>query len=400
MNRRKFLKTFAAAGAACAVLPRACPAEAGKDDPLAPWKAGVKVRPVAPDQNRHSIHTYYVTTPESPDGRSVLYYTSGTPEGYVGDLRVLDRAGGRETVIARNVTVEDAHRAACQQWSSGGRRAVFHDVRDGTWLVACIDIASGQERVLAKGRQTGFGQGSGHIVPIYGPHWKPEDHRDLELVNVETGEIKTAVTAAAVKARYPAEIAKAFGDRPVSIFFPVLSPDGKRVFFKMATPAGGDFRSSSASVRQMLICYDLEKSQLILARATWGHPAWHPDSRHILEVGPTLFDSDTGSGNRIPGLPGFKGSHPSVSPDGRLFVTDASLETSGGAPKEWGIAVGLMAGGDHVMVHRFDHSRGAKSWRRNDPHPAFSPDGKRIYFNVGATEWTSLHVAEAAPPAT
>jgi Tol biopolymer transport system component len=59
-----------------------------------------------------------------------------------------------------------------------------------------------------------------------------------------------------------------------------------------------------------------------------------------------------------------------------------------------------MTGGDHVMIHRFDHARGAKSWRRNDPHPAFSPDGKRIYFNVGATDWTSLHVAESAAPAT
>jgi WD40-like Beta Propeller Repeat len=31
------------------------------------------------------------------------------------------------------------------------------------------------------------------------------------------------------------------------------------------------------------------------------------------------------------------------------------------------------------------------------PHPAFSPDGKRLYFNVSAGQWTRLHVAEVTP---
>ena len=28
------------------------------------------------------------------------------------------------------------------------------------------------------------------------------------------------------------------------------------------------------------------------------------------------------------------------------------------------------------------------------PHPVFSPDSQRIYFNVGSDEWTRLYVAE------
>lgn len=379
-----------------AILVCARIAQAASDDPLAMWKTPVKVQPVAASQDRHSIHTYYLTTPESPDGRKVLYYTSTTPEGYTGDIRVLERATGRETVIARGVTVEDAHRAACQQWVSGGRSVVFHDVRDSVWLVACVDIATGRERVLTRGRQLAFGQPTGPIVPIYGPHWAPGDHRDLELLNVETGEIRTVATMVAIKAAYPAEIAKEFGDRELSVFFPVLSPDLKRVFFKLAAPLGGDFRSKGASDRRMLIGYDLEASRFLFARSTWGHPAWHPDSRTILEVGHVLIDSDTGSSRRMADLPSFRGSHPSVSPDGRLFVTDTTLGAFGGAEKEWGIAVGSMRGGQYVIVHRFDNSRGARSWRRSDPHPAFSPDGRRIYFNAGDTDWTRLYVAEAS----
>jgi hypothetical protein len=42
------------------------------------------------------------------------------PAGYVGDVVVLDRAAGRETVLAEGANTEDAHRAACQQWLASG----------------------------------------------------------------------------------------------------------------------------------------------------------------------------------------------------------------------------------------------------------------------------------------
>src|ERR1043165_7959599 len=99
------LSLLATAGLACAADP----------DPLAPWREGVKIHPVAPYQDRHTIHAYFNTCPESPDGKYVLYYTSGTAAGEEGDLRILERATGKETIIATGIHCEDAHRAACQQ---------------------------------------------------------------------------------------------------------------------------------------------------------------------------------------------------------------------------------------------------------------------------------------------
>ena len=55
-----------------------------------------------------------------------------------------------------------------------------------------------------------------------------------------------------------------------------------------------------------------------------------------------------------------------------------------------------MGGEKWALVDSFDQSRGAKSWRRNDPHPAFSSDGRRIYYNVSDSQFTRLYVAEAA----
>jgi hypothetical protein len=368
-------------------------------DPLAGWRAGVRIAPVAAVDPRHTIHAYYTATPEHPDGRRVLVYVSTTREAHQGSLVLLDRMTGEEVVLVRNLTTEDSHRAACQQWVSRGRRAVFHDLRGGEWVVAAVDVATREERVLARGRQLGWGVPEADVVPLYGPHWDPTALRDLELLNVATGEVRTALAAEAVRAAYPEQVAAEFGDRPISIFFPVLSPDLTRVFFKLATPLGGDMRSKQASHRAMLVCYDLVQGRFLFIDRRWGHPAWHPGSRTIVDVPNVLIDSDTGQRRPLTGVPVFPGSHPSWSPDGALYVTDVALERMdgmGGAPGEWGIAVVDVRAQRWVLLHRFDDSRGAESWRRCHPHPVFSPDGRRIYFAVSATPWTQLYVAESA----
>ncbi len=368
-------------------------------DPLRDWREGVTVRPVSDQPSRHTIHSYYVNNPESPDGRRVLYFTSTAPDGHSGEVRMLDRASAEEVVLARGIHTEDAHRAACQQWISGGTRVAFHDVRDGRWLVAVIDVGTGRETIVARDRQLAFGQPAGDLLPIYSPHWKPGEHRDLEIINVITGDRRTAVTADAVNKTYGEWVQKEFGGKPISIFFPVLSPDLKRVFFKVASAGVDDYRSKAASHRQGLIGFDLERGGFLFMREKWGHPAWHPDAKRIIEVGNLLIDSDDGAVSRIPDLPRLRGSHPSVSPDGTLFVTDGLLESLGGKPGEWGVVVGDLRGHRYEIVHRFDNTHGAKSWRRSHPHPVFSADSRRIYFNVSTGDWTQLHVAEAGPVA-
>jgi hypothetical protein len=366
------------------------------EDALGPWRTGVRVRAVVPGEARHTIHAYFNTCPESPDGKHVLFYSSTTRDAHEGEVRLLDRSTGKERVLVKNIRVEDAHRAACQQWVSGGKRVVFHGEREGEWFVAVVDVESGKERVLAKDRLAGWGQPHVDLVPLYGPHWNPGAHRDLELANVETGELRTVVTNDAVKAAYPEWLVKAYGEKPTSIFFPVLSPDLSRVFFKMATSAGGDARSKAASQRQGLLCYSLADQRFLFLRERWGHPAWHPDKRTIVEMAYTLIDSNTGKERRLPGLPVLRGDHPSASPDGKLIVTDTTMDRLGGDEQDWGIVLADASGKNHVLLHQFSNSGGAASWRRSHPHPVFSSDGRRIYFNVSSGAWTQLYVAERA----
>jgi hypothetical protein len=389
---------------------------AAEDDPLAPWRTGVKITPVSPNQERHSMHSYFNTCPESPDGKWVLFFTSTAADGQHGDVRIRDRATGEERVLVKDLDVEDAHRVACQQWVSGGKRVVFHGQREGEWFVGCVDLDTGKERVLAHNQLAGWGQPNSDIIPLYSLHWNPGTHRDLDLINVVTGEKQTPVTVDALQQAYPDWFAKTFGDNHPSIFFPILSPDLQRVFFKMAVATGTDPRSKEASARQGLVCYSLAEKKFLFKIPNWGHPSWQPDSRHITEVHYTVYDSDTGKSRQLGGMPSkadrakaiatgdkaplatalqdVRGDHPSVSPDGRIVVTDTTLQDFGGKSTDWGVVLADTQGKAQIFIDKFDNSHGAQSWRVSHPHPVFSPDGKRIYFNVSSGQWTQLYVAE------
>lgn len=171
------------------------------------------------------------------------------------------------------------------------------------------------------------------------------------------------------------------------------------MFFKIASGSGGkEFRTGGASKREGLFVYDLKQQRMLWMRERWGHPAWTPDSRQVIEVGNLLFDVlKAGELARIPDLPTPGGCHLAVSPDGKLFVMDGRIDQLGGKPGQWGIVVCDIRGGKGrcQVLHAMDNSRGARSWRKSHPHPVFSADGRRIYFNVNDTQWTRLFVAES-----
>jgi hypothetical protein len=166
----------------------------------------------------------------------------------------------------------------------------------------------------------------------------------------------------------------------------------------MAAAGNGDPRSKGASERLGKIGYSLEEKRFLFLSEQWGHPAWHPDSKTIVETKNQLIRAETGVVEHLPGLPDCGAGHPSASPDGKLLVSDTTLERFGGSRNDWGIVVMDIRGNAHVVIHKFDNSHGASSWRVSHPHPVFSADGRRIYFNVSSGPWTQLHVAERGDP--
>ena len=361
---------------------------------LTPWHAGARVSPVVPPTAQHTIHAYFNTCPESPDGRWVLFYRAASADAGSGELCVVERASGAVRVLTRIHGVEDAHRQACQQWIDGGRAVAFHDRRDGRWQVLTVDLASGTEQVIAEDRLLGFGIPGGHHLPLYGLHWNPGAHRDLELADLHTGSVSTALTLAQVLTDHAAWAAGEFATRDLSLFFPVLSPDGTRVFFKLARGAGGDdFASPAASHRAGMLVYELATARSVRRLEAWGHPSWSPDSAAIFEKHNIRISLADGTVQRRE--IGAPSDHPSLGPDGTWYMTDGKvLARDGAQPGEWGVFVGSTSAPGYTIVHRFIQTGGAASWRPPHPHPVCSSDGRRIYFNRNDGPWTRLHVAE------
>jgi hypothetical protein len=395
MSRRRLLASATVAGASALANAPLAACDAEPMDPVASWRAAVKISPVSKFADRHTMHTYYLLNPESPDGRRVVFFASTDPAGHVGQICILDRRTGAETVLAEDVHTEDAHRVALQQWTANGQAVAYHEVVDKRWRVVVVDIETRAKKVVAEDRQLGFGRGDGNALPLYGCHWKPGEHRDLELYGVATEEIRTAVKISEVEKQYGDWLQREFAGKPTSIAFPTISPDHKRVFFKMSAGSGGDdYMSKGASQRQGIMFYHLERQRLTCMREKWGHPAWHPDSFHWIEMGNLLLDAEGGPATRIPNVPALRGQHLAVSPRGQLFVSDGLTETLNGPPGEWAVLVADLRGERHAILHKFAGNRGAKSWRGSHPHPVFSADGRRIYYNVNAGEHTQLYVAE------
>ena len=394
LARRTFLASAALGGASALPIPRLA-LGIGADDPVVPWRARTKIAPLSSNESRHTMHTYYLLNPESPDGRRILFFASTDPAGQVGQICMVDRGSGKETVLADDIHTEDAHRVALQQWTANGQAVAFHEVVDGHWRVVMIDLATRARTIVAEDRQLGFGRGDGFVLPLYGCHWNPGENRDLELYDIRSGQIRTAVRIGDVEQAHSAWLKNEFSGKPTSIAFPTISPDHKRVFFKISAGNGGNnYMSKDASHRQGVLFFDLERGRLTFMRETWGHPAWHPDSFHWIEMGNLLFDAVGGPASRISDVPALRGQHLSISPCGKLMVSDGLTNSLGGPVGEWAMLIGDLRGGSYAVLHRFAGNRGAKSWRVSHPHPVFSADSKRIYYNVNAGEFTQLYVAE------
>jgi hypothetical protein len=190
-TRRTFLASAITGVSASALLNTRVANSAEADNLVAAWRAGVQISTVSRVTGRHTMHAYYLLNPESPDGRRVVFFASTDPAGQVGQICVLDRHTGFETVVADEIHTEDAHRVALQQWTANGTAVAYHEVRDNRWRVVVVDIETRSKKIVAEDRQLGFGRGNGCLLPLYGCHWNPGEHRHLELYDVATGQLCT-----------------------------------------------------------------------------------------------------------------------------------------------------------------------------------------------------------------
>lgn len=273
-----------------------------KENSIGLWRDNFSISRLAVPSENHSLHSYFNTSPESPDGKQVLFFLSPQTDALHGDLCLFDRENGGIRVLES--AIEVAHRQANQQWVCGGKFIVYMVLESEKWKVIRLDPKSMKREVMCENRQTGWGQAGLESVPLYGLHWDPGEHRDLEMLNVRTGEITTILSAEDFIAQQRDFLIQFYGEEisDLSLFFPILSPDGKRLFFKPAVPVDRQFRSKNASRRVGMVIIRCEDGEILGVRNNWGHPSWHPDSIHIISKA-TFFNTDSMAETLVPNYP-------------------------------------------------------------------------------------------------
>lgn len=352
--------------------------------------------PIGPE-GMHVMHCYYTADPSDPVTGRVLVWLSQAPDAHTGDLAMVDPKSGDVQILAAGLMVEDAHRQATQMLVNNGQWAVFHHLVGDSWVVESVEIATGKRRVLGTDCQLGFAHQSMDLVTLISLHWAPGDCGDLRIVRVSDGSplhtVRLETVVDQIRGRFPGPL-PAPGEG--SLCAPFLSPNATRLILKMSQPMNGKMRDAGASNRTGMIGYDLTADTVLFAREEWGHPAWHPNSRHIHTVelgGFVLIDSDSGEATPLSQIPRPMGSHPSIHPDGHTIITDMSELTDGAYTWHIGVA-DIEKPGLTKILDCGPHAGGTTSWRQAHVHPVFDRSGHRLYYNKLGDPWVRLHYLE------
>jgi len=234
----------------------------------------------------------------SPDGRMLAFV--GVQVG-LGDVYVVNADG---TGMRRLTQGHDGLMAFEPAWSPDGRRIAFaryppNPLRSGKFGIFVVDVAGGEERLLAR-----------HAFQYAGHVWSPDGRQVVFDTRTETGASGVfVVNADGTGLR---NLTRAWGLDS----FPVWSPDGRRIAFAGGPPGRRTLSvmnadgTGPATVRRR-------------AGALDGVPAWSPDGRQLafalLRAGvPEIHVVNIdGSGERRLAT---RATRPIWSPDGRKIA--------------------------------------------------------------------------------
>lgn len=178
-------------------------------------------------------------------------------------------------------------------------------------------------------------------------------------------------------------------DRRASDYFPVWSPDGRRVVFVSNRDGDDELFVMSANGSGL--------RQLTRNRAVDTTPAWSPDGRSLVfasnraggEHKLYVLRVDTGSARQLTRGPrtAFDVA-PSWSSDGKL-IAFASNRAAYANSDIW------LVRPDGTALRRLTRTPGSESRPGDEGTPAFSPDGRRIAFSTNRDRQQEIYVMDA-----
>ncbi|ANH83573.1 hypothetical protein A8C56_23675 [Niabella ginsenosidivorans] len=341
-----------------------------------------KEHQVGPD-GMSAVFSFYNTSPESPDGKTLVYVRCkkepyGREEFVPGELWVCDRdLKNHRKLTDINGTV--AHNGVEAQWIDNKRIAFFDKGR-----IRIVDAQSGKDLLTKKITGAGLGHYPYENKIMYNIYSGEGDGApgiyELDCNTFETKRILTNTEIAKVPlpANLPAEKIAAVKDwRALHCQY---SPDGKKIAFRLDV---GPFEEDQLQG----IC-NRDGSGLKIMTQTlhsiWydngsmiGHLRYEKDGKkpEDLKQRFTLVRVDL-DGNMLQRNMTPRGNHLGVSPDRKWFASETFYQTNpvvfklypNGHPEK---AIEIARYNPYDVVWK----------RRFHVNPAFSRDGKRLYYS-------------------
>lgn len=333
-----------------------------------------------------TIHAYYDLCPESPDGQWVTYFEFAGDVPGAGRV-IVARPDGSESRAIAEAPSGSAHNGALQQWAGDGH-VVFSSPGEGPATSAVVPVGGGPPREVPGAVRMVHPQGS---LALASPG-RPADA--VCLIDLERGQARRLLGVDDALAVHPE--ADRIEKPEVLIFMnSKWSPDGGR-FLTVFNNEGYRRRHPELRRVKSLLVADADGSGLQYLKEFGHHPMWSPDGAFVHSYdrrdggGQDLVAQPLGGQEAQAMLRGALGVHGTLSPGGQRLITDVYdwPEAGRAAILRYDLTTGDYDVLVRVALPDTTHRTGCH------PHPVFSRDRKRVYFNSTESGVPRLYAIE------